>query len=210
MQSPTFSVPSPTTTADRGHLQNIKYLIRTNDSFFAVIEGASLDVTPHLKSLQLEHEPPCRMGTQHRDIGFYSDNSSGYKYAGQTSDARPFSEAPIIRDLMLWVNSLLGTQFNGALVNLYRDGTKYLGPHRDNEKELDNGPFKVVGVAFGATRTFRIRSAATNEIVLDYPHTSGTLIIMGGNFNTHYKHEIPQQRQITEPRLSITFRRHIG
>lgn len=180
----------------------------TPSSFLAVCSNWCVDIMPHLSTLTLEHEPPCKMGIQHRDIGFFSDQSIGYQYAGQVSSAMPLSSAPIIQWLIGQVNKSLGTHFNGALVNRYRDGTKYIGAHSDDEKGLESGPNKVVGVSFGATRTFRIRDKKSGNIVYNYEWESGTLVIMGGDFQKEFKHEIPQQKLVTGERISVTFRCH--
>lgn len=96
--------------------------------------------------------------------------------------------------------------FNGCYTNLYRDGSDHIGAHAD--KEIGSGDI-VAGVAFGATRTFRIRDIVTKKIVLDIAHESGMLLVMEGDFQKEFLHEVPVQKRILLPRISFTFRRHL-
>ena len=148
----------------------------------------------------------CR---QRRNVGFFSDESTGYRYSGQTLPAFPLSSVPFLKSILQAVNLSLGTSFNGILVNSYINGEKYIGAHSDNESGLDKGGRNmVVSIAYGAVRTFRIRDKETKKIVLDYPHTPGTLLVMEGDFQKEFTHEIPVQKKVKEERISLTFRHH--
>jgi alkylated DNA repair dioxygenase AlkB len=143
-----------------------------------------------------------------RNIGFFSDESAGYKYSGQMSASIPLSQAPIIKTLLDGVNVSLNTKFNGILVNQYTDGTKYIGAHSDDESALDKTSNRVASISFGSTRTFRVRDKATKQVVLDYPQASGTLLIMEGQFQKQFTHEVPIQKTVPGERISVTFRHH--
>ena len=123
--------------------------------------------------------------------------------------AQTLSSNIILPWIMENVNKLLGTNFNAILINKYSDGSKNLGPHSDDEKALDQSKRMVVGLAFGATRLFRITRKDTGEKVLDYEHKSGTLIVMDGDFQSEFKHAIPKQLRVKDSRTSITFRYHL-
>lgn len=193
-----------------------KVLIDAGKSRFWVMENYGPDLLSHLQELNLYEEPPIiimgRECRQRRNVGFFSDESKGYKYSGQFMPSFPLSSAPILHELLPAVNQSLGTTFNGILVNSYVNGEKYLSHHSDDENGLDKGGRRMVaGIAYGAVRTFRIRKkekGKAGEIVLDYPHTPRTLIIMEGEFQENYTHEIPIQKKVKEERISITFRHH--
>jgi alkylated DNA repair dioxygenase AlkB len=105
------------------------------------------------------------------------------------------------------VNRKLGTQFSAILVNQYCDGNQSIGAHSDDLRDLDrNHP--IASISLGATRTFRIREKMTKAIILDYQHRSGTLLVMEGQFETHFTHEVPKQTKISAQRISFTFRKH--
>lgn len=147
---------------------------------------------------------------QNRSVGFFSNTSAGYKYSGQIAKAIPMDEYVWLICLMEQVNNDLGTQFNGALVNLYQDGSETIGAHSDDEKGLSNGT--VASLSFGVSRIFRIKSKKQNQDdkfdKYDLITEHGQLLVMEGNFQKEFTHEIPRQNKINLPRLSITFRCH--
>ena len=158
---------------------------------------------------QLEERPeiiiygkPCK---QHRNVGFFSDESIGYKYSKKLMASKPLS--PLLTDLLESINKMLGTQFNGILVNKYLDGNDYIGAHSDDETGLDG--IGVVAISYGSERIFRIRNKNDKTIVCDEPTTHCGILHMGGNFQKVYTHEIPMQKKIKESRISFTFRKHI-
>ena len=140
-----------------------------------------------------------------RNVGFFGD-CAGYKFSGQTMEAQPLT--PEMKELLEMVNKLTGQKYNGMLFNLYEDGNDYISAHRDNEAEL--GEEGVVALSLGAGRKFRIRDYKTNEIVKDIVTGDCELMWMKGvDFHKKYTHGIPVEKKVKEPRLSITFRRHI-
>lgn len=113
--------------------------------------------------------------------------------------------------MLTGVNKSLNVTFNGVLVNRCVNGEKYLSAHSDEEKALEkSGRRMVAGIAYGTTRTFRIRDKTTKKIILDHPHQPCSLIVMEGLFQNEFKHEIPVQKRIKEERISLTFRHHLA
>ena len=158
---------------------------------------------------QLEERPeiiiygkPCK---QHRNVGFFSNESIGYKYSKKLMASKPLSTS--LADLIVEINNMLGTQFNGILVNKYLDGNDYIGAHSDDETGLDG--LGVVAISYGSERIFRIRNKNDKTIICDEPTTHCGILHMGGNFQKLYTHEIPMQKKIKESRISFTFRKHI-
>ena len=182
-----------------------------------IIPNFGPDLYEELTKIPLNEEPEIIVGGkvchQRRDVGFYSDVSEGYRYSGQIAEAFPFEKAPFLKDLMHLVNTTLGTDFNGVLVNRYRNGEKYLSAHSDSKSGLDKNNFMVAGIAYGpGIRKFRIRRKVPGKagtIVIDHPHQPRQLLIMEGAFQERYTHEIPIEKKVKEERISVTFRRHI-
>lgn len=142
-----------------------------------------------------------------RNIGFFSDESTGYSYTNQTAKSKPLTDG--MKKLLQEVNKLTGLDFNGLLFNLYVDGNDYIGAHRDDEKNLTEDG--VVALSFGAPRKFRIRDFKTRQILIDYPTRDGELMWMkGSRFHKDLTHEVPVEKKIKLPRLSITFRKHLS
>ena len=157
---------------------------------------------------QLEERPEIiiygKICKQHRNVGFFSDESIGYKYSKKLMESKPLSKD--LSDLLITINKILGTQFNGILVNKYMDGNDYISAHSDDETGLDS--VGVVSISYGSERIFRIRSKATKEIMCDELTTHCSILHMGGNFQKLYTHEIPIQKKIKESRISFSFRTH--
>jgi alkylated DNA repair dioxygenase AlkB len=143
----------------------------------------------------------CR---QNRNVGFFSDQSIGYKYSNNLMKSKPLQEKLSL--LLGIINNTLGTEFNGILVNEYKNGEDYISAHSDDELGLTD--IGVVSISYGAERTFRIRDKKTKQIVHDEPTTQYSILQMGGNFQQLYTHEIPIQKKIKAGRVSFTFRKH--
>lgn len=141
---------------------------------------------------------------QHRNVGFFSDESIGYKYSNQLSKSKPLT--PALNKLIQIVNKEFKGNFNGILVNEYIDGKDTIGEHSDDEKGL--GIAGVIGISIGATRKFRIRNKKTKEKT-DILMTDGMILQMGGDFQKEFTHEIPREAKVKESRLSFTFRNHL-
>lgn len=142
---------------------------------------------------------------QNRNVGFFSDESSGYSYSRQVMVSQKLT--PQLKACLEAINSRYGTNFNGILINHYVDGTNYIGKHRDDEQGLDTKRNAVGSISFGAQRKFRIRGN-DGKIVRDVDTEHGMFMMMFGDFQKNYTHEIPIQKKITNPRWSLTFRHH--
>lgn len=184
-----------------------------NYSFYEDVNGRKLflDLYPYLATLPLQIEPPIKVYNkivhQRRDVGFFSNESIGYRYSGQLAESSPLT--PILSALMEDINSDFNTQFNGILVNRYANQTKYLSAHSDNESGLDKVKRSVIGIAYGGVRTFRIRNKNTKEIILDISHKPGMVIVMEGNFQKCFLHEVCKESKTISERISVTFRHHL-
>lgn len=151
------------------------------------------------------YDKVCR---QQRNVGFFAKlGTPGYKYSGQETDVIDIENYKILKKIMKRVNKELNANYNGILVNLYENGERYISAHSDDEKSLDKA-VGVASIAFGAVRKFRIRDKTTKRIIKDIDHQPGQLLIMTGDFQKEFTHEIPIQKKIIEPRVSLTFRNH--
>jgi alkylated DNA repair dioxygenase AlkB len=146
-----------------------------------------------------------KRGVQHREIGFFSDESIGYRYSNQLARSQPLT--PYLKKLLKLINKKFKTRFNGILVNKYANGLDNIGEHSDDESQLDNAG--VIAISYGAVRKFRIRDKKTKKIVKDIPTLPNQIIQMKGNFQKEFKHGIPVEKKVEEARISFTFRKHI-
>ncbi len=133
---------------------------------------------------------------------FHCNDSINYTYSGKLLKAAPFTSE--LLKIKLKVEKLTGQHFNCVLINVYRNGQDSNGWHADNEKELGEYPI-IASVSFGATRTFKLRATDGTE-KYSIPLTAGSLLLMGGKVQHQFKHCIPKEPKITEPRINLTFR----
>lgn len=134
----------------------------------------------------------------------------GYTFSGMNHEALPTPE--IFQPFWDWATETKYGPFNQMLVNWYQNGLHYIGKHRDSESQLETGA-PIVSISLGASRKFRIRNYKTNEIVQDVMMPHGTVLVMGGKFNTEFTHEVPKiggkKGEAVGRRINITFRRFV-
>jgi len=94
--------------------------------------------------------------------------------------------------------------FNSVLLNLYRSGRDSIGWHADDEPELGSDP-TIASVSLGVTRKFRLRHKQLKHL-FELPLSHGSLLIMRGETQQHWVHEIPKETGIDSPRINLTFR----
>ena len=129
---------------------------------------------------------------------------AAYTYSGLTNVPSPWSESvQRIRDV---AEKLSGTNFNGVLLNLYRDGRDSMGWHADDEAVLGSTPI-IASVNLGATRRFRFKpkphhTAQTSGV--DLVHAS--ILVMQGTTQKNWLHAVPKSAKKLAPRINLTFR----
>lgn len=140
---------------------------------------------------------------QPRLTAWYADSlDMAYSYSGVTQKVQFWF--PELLDLKSKIERATGAQYNSVLLNLYRDGNDSVGLHADDEKELGTNA-NIASVSLGTTRTFRLKhNGSKNEMA--YPLSHGSLLVMSGTTQHYWKHEVPKERSITEPRINLTFR----
>ena len=102
------------------------------------------------------------------------------------------------------VNEVSAVNFNGCLLNLYRNGLDRMGWHADDEAELDpKSP--IASLSVGATRDFCLkhRQQPLRELLC---LRSGDLLIMHPECQQEWLHALPTRRRVAELRINLTFR----
>jgi alkylated DNA repair dioxygenase AlkB len=171
-----------------------------------ILIGAKLpsDIGPHLfrRPCIFTYGKVCR---SQRSVGFFSDVSKGYKYSKQMMPAQ--SLPSWMRDTMERVNATLGTSFNAITLNFYADGRDEIASHADDEKNLNTDV--VAAISIGAERKFVVTEK--KKVVASVRTVEGSLLVMSGaDFQATYRHHIPKELKIKEPRWSLTFRNHLS
>ena len=131
------------------------------------------------------------------------------------NEGKPYSYSNIVMQPHRWnalltyikdeVEILCQEKFTTVLLNLYRDGRDSNGWHADNEKELGRNP-TIASVSLGAERPFHLQhnfiKEAKQKIILEH----GSLLIMKGETQHFWKHQIPKTAKPIPPRINLTFR----
>lgn len=137
-----------------------------------------------------------------RLTSWYGDNDKPYSFSGITLQPHPWSEELLF--IKSKIEPVCETHFNSVLLNFYRDGNDSISWHTDAEKELGVNPI-IASVNFGAERKFQIKHNHTGE-THDIHLKHGSLLIMRGELQHFWKHQVPKQKAILKPRVNLTFR----
>ena len=131
------------------------------------------------------------------------DPGAAYAYSGARFQPRPWPAA--LLPVRARLHAELGIDFNSVLANLYRDGRDSMGWHSDDESELGPRPV-IASLSLGATRRFMLkpRGDPGDKLALDLP--SGSLLLMRGDTQRHYRHALPRTARQVGPRINLTFR----
>lgn len=143
-----------------------------------------------------------------RLVAWYGEPGATYAYSGLRHEPMPWTKE--LQRIRALVETLLSTPFNSALVSLYRDGQDSVGWHSDDEPELGRRPC-IASLSLGAMRRFELRPRDGSSPIrrLDLP--PGSLLLMKGDTQRHWRHRVPRARGVVGPRINITFRRvHSG
>jgi alkylated DNA repair dioxygenase AlkB len=147
-----------------------------------------------------------------RDEAYYGDPGTNYTYSRR--EYKPLAWIPELLSLRTFVEeatpaaayanlSLPKLGYNAVLCNLYRNGNDSVGLHADAEPEM--GPV-IASVSLGAERLFRMRTP-NGAIVFAERLPHGSLLIMAGQTQKNFKHEVPKEPDVIQPRVNLTFRR---
>lgn len=139
-----------------------------------------------------------------RRLAWYGDVAyaySGLKHPAAVMPAR-------LRELADRIEQWLAAQgrpaqFNSLLMNYYRDGNDSIGMHADDETQLGARP-TIASVSLGAQRTF-VFSHKTSPLRLSEPLRGGSLLVMLGDTQEHWRHGVPKEPG-AGPRINLTFR----
>lgn len=116
------------------------------------------------------------------------------------------------------VSEISGCPYTQMLVNWYADGKHRIGWHADDEGALARpewDPAAAIGVwsfSYGATRHFDLRPKRVGKNTTEpktefrWSAANNTCIGMFGATQQYYKHQVPTQATVHEPRINITLR----
>ena len=137
-----------------------------------------------------------------RLTAWYGASDKAYSFSGIKLNPLPWIDELI--EIKKLIEPICEVEFNSVLLNLYRNGNDSISWHTDAEKELGQNPI-IASVNFGAERKFQLRhnlTLETHDIILKH----GSLLVMKGELQHFWKHQVPKQKNITKERINLTFR----
>jgi alkylated DNA repair dioxygenase AlkB len=140
--------------------------------------------------------------TTKRKVAWYGDSVYLYTYSNTTKRASAWTKD--LFELKQIVEKYAETKFNSCLLNLYHNGNEGMGWHSDDEKPLGKNN-TIASLSFGAERKFSFKHKQTKQTVsLVLEH--GSLLIMKGATQSNWLHSLPKSKNMTQPRINLTFR----
>ncbi|WP_264511608.1 alpha-ketoglutarate-dependent dioxygenase AlkB family protein [Flavobacterium sp. N1719] len=193
---------SPKSENERILIRNGKYLLikqffnkSLSDNYFRIL----------LESIEWKQEKMNMYGKEllfPRLTAWYGDNDKPYSFSGITLKSLEWTKE--LLDIKNQVESKTDVIFNSVLLNRYRNGSDSISWHTDAEKELGLNPI-IASVNFGATREFQLRHKETKEkISIELTH--GSLLIMEGELQHYWQHQVPKTKKPVNERINLTFR----
>lgn len=146
----------------------------------------------------------CIVASLAKDSHHFSTNTPKESVNEYDLPVYAWQDMPILSK----ISSFLSTHFklkpfDYCLVHLYRSGKDAIAWH--NDKEALNT--SVVSVSFGASRLFRFRKIDQTVGWQDeFTLCSGDVVHMLPGCQKLFKHTVPAQKSVKEPRINLTFR----
>ena len=140
--------------------------------------------------------------TTKRKVAWYGDSEYLYTYSSTTKRALAWTKD--LLELKQIVEKYAETKFNSCLLNFYHNGNEGMGWHSDDEKPLGKNN-TIASFSFGAERKFSFKHKHTKQtvsVVLEH----GSLLIMKDATQTNWLHSLPKSKNMTQPRINLTFR----
>jgi len=185
--------------------------VRLYKHFFSADEADALFETLK-QEINWQQEKVKVYGKLHntpRLTAWYGEPNKTYTYSGLSATTTP------------WTNSLLSVKhklesicehtLNSVLLNLYRDGSDGVSWHSDDEIELGKNPL-IASVSLGETRPFQMKpkllkkDSSLKKDRVDIPLAHGDLLVMQGETQHNWLHQIPKSKKALRERINLTFR----
>lgn len=140
---------------------------------------------------------------QPRLTALFANNEKPYSYANITMLPHVFTKE--LLDIKQQIEKQVAIGFTSCLLNLYRDGKDSNGWHADNEKELGKNPV-IASISLGQERFFHLKHRIQKELKHKMLLQHGSLLLMQGETQHHWLHQIPKTAKPIGERINLTFR----
>ena len=143
---------------------------------------------------------------QPRLTALFGKDTRPYRYSNITMHPHPMSES--ILSILKTIQTVETHPYNTVLANLYRDGKDSNGWHADNERELGESP-RIASASFGEARYFHLKHRSDKKQRYKLLLEHGSLLIMGGDMQKYWLHQIAKTARPKKERINLTFRKLI-
>ena len=140
---------------------------------------------------------------QPRLTALFDNNGKSYSYSNIIMNPNPFT--PELLELKTAVESNAKVNFTTCLLNLYRDGKDSNGWHSDDETELGINPV-IASISLGEERFFHLRYKNDKGLKQKVLLQHGSLLLMKGETQHFWQHQIPKTAKQIKERINLTFR----
>lgn len=138
-----------------------------------------------------------------RLTAWYGDAKSYERADSNTSETNTWT--PELFSLKERIEKEFGYQFNGVLLNLYRDNNDSVAWHSDKESRYGKRPV-IASISLGQTRNFDFRKKDHHQSKYSLPLLHGSLLIMKGDIQENWQHRIAKSTVPMKERINLTFR----
>ncbi|QDZ38574.1 alpha-ketoglutarate-dependent dioxygenase AlkB [Euhalothece natronophila Z-M001] len=170
---------------------------KTSDYFFSQLEKEINWKQEYIKLYGKENPVP-------RLTAWYGDKGYSYTYSGITMNPEPWTNS--LLEIKHKIETIAQVNFNSVLLNLYRDGNDGVAWHSDDEPELGKHPI-IGSVSLGGERRFSFKYRdKSNPERHDINLKHGDFLLMQGETQQYWYHQIPKTKKSVLPRINLTFR----
>lgn len=141
--------------------------------------------------------------SQPRLTALYGNNGKAYSYSNIIME--PLEFTPELLNIKSVIEKEASVDFSTCLLNYYRDGKDSNGWHSDDEKELGQNPI-IASISLGAERFFHLRHRKDKSIKHKLLLEHGSLLLMKGETQHHWYHQIAKTAKKIGERINLTFR----
>ena len=141
-----------------------------------------------------------------RLFAWHGDEPFDYAYSGKSRIAESWT--PTLIRIKKAIEAVLKQEFNSCLLNYYANGSQGMSWHSDDEKVMQKNGV-IASVSLGANRFFDFKHKSLDirkRVILE----SGSLLVMQGETQKHYLHQLPKSKKVKEARINLTFRSFVA
>ena len=119
---------------------------------------------------------------------------------------RPNTWTRELLDIKKRVEAYTGMNFNGVLLNYYRDEKDSVAWHSDKDT-VPGMKTEIASISFGQARNFDFRNKQNPRLSYSIELENGSLLLMKGDLQRFWEHRIAKCNTPLNARINLTFRK---